>query len=84
ALSGKMWVKGRNDEADGLEHSNLLACIPLKLGGRVTGAIAIFSLLSHKPELEEVDYEMFDLLATHAATALYCTELHASRVGAAD
>jgi hypothetical protein len=78
ALSGRAWIKGHSEAADGLDDANLLACIPLKLGERVTGAIALFSLLSHKPELEEVDYEMFDLLATHAATALYCTELHAA------
>ncbi len=84
ALSGKTWIKGHGEAAEGLEYSDLLACIPLKLGGQVTGAVALFSLLSHKPELEEVDYEMFDLLATHAATALYCTELHAARAGASE
>jgi GAF domain-containing protein len=42
----------------------------------VTGAIAIFRLLPQKVGLEEVDRELFELLATHAATALYCTQLH--------
>ena len=54
----------------------LVACIPLKLDNDVTGLIAIFSLLPHKPGLEALDHELFDLLATHAATALYCTSLH--------
>ena len=48
---------------------------------RVTGAIAIFRLLPQKTGFEEVDRELFELLATHAATALYCTALHA-RLGA--
>jgi len=26
--------------------------------------------------LEELDFELFDLLATHAATALYCTSIY--------
>jgi len=52
------------------------ACLPLTLDGRVTGAIVLFSLLPHKPELRELDFELFDLLGTHAATALYCTSLH--------
>jgi len=43
----------------------------------VTGAIVIFRLLTQKPGLEEVDHEIFDLLASQAATALYCTRLHA-------
>lgn len=59
-----------------LDQDGLTACIPLKLDGRVTGAIALFRLLPQKAALEEVDYELFDLLATHAATALYCTRLH--------
>jgi hypothetical protein len=60
----------------GLE-SRLTACIPLTLDGRVTGAIAIFKLLPQKAGIEDLDRELFELLATHAATALYCTGLHA-------
>jgi|CXWL01.1.fsa_nt_gi hypothetical protein len=58
------------------QEQTLTACVPLKLNGRVTGAIALFRMLPQKPTLESVDHEMFDLLATHAATALYCTGLH--------
>ncbi len=57
---------------------DLTACIPLKLDGKVTGAIALFRLLPQKPGLETLDHELFDLLATHAAMALYCTGLHAA------
>lgn len=58
------------------EPVSVTACLPLKLDGRVTGAIVLFSLLPHKPGLRELDFELFDLLGTHAATALYCTRLH--------
>jgi regulator of replication initiation timing len=58
------------------ESPSVTACLPLKLDGRVTGAIVLFSLLPHKPGLKELDFELFDLLGTHAATALYCTSLH--------
>jgi len=54
-----------------------LACVPLKIGDKVIGAVAIFRLLEHKAHLESLDYELFNLLATHAATALYCSDLHA-------
>jgi hypothetical protein len=81
ALEGEMFVhdacEADNPDA-GLESGadeSLIACIPLKMDGRVTGAIAIFSLLPQKPALEELDRELFELLATHAATALYCTRL---------
>ncbi|MCU1350031.1 MAG: hypothetical protein JWO56_3061, partial [Acidobacteria bacterium] len=38
-------------------------------------AIAIFTLLPQKPGLEPVDIELFDLLASHAASALYVTRI---------
>lgn len=52
-----------------------LVCLPLRLDGRTVGVIVIYALLSHKSQLEALDHELFDLLATHAATALYCTSL---------
>jgi hypothetical protein len=58
-------------------EERLTACVPLVLDGKVTGAIAIFRLLPQKAGIEDVDRELFDLLATHAATALYCTSVHA-------
>jgi uncharacterized protein YoxC len=57
----------------------LTAFVPLQIGERVAGAILIFRLLEHKPSLEQVDHELFDLLAVHASTALYCASLHAAR-----
>lgn len=53
-----------------------VVCLPLKLDGRVTGLIVLFSLLAHKPALQDLDLELFDLLGSHAATALYCTSLY--------
>jgi hypothetical protein len=73
ARSGEIFVAEPGVPEDG----GLTACIPLKLDGKVTGAIAIHRLLPQKSGFEEVDRELFELLATHAATALYCTSLHA-------
>lgn len=53
-----------------------LVCLPLRFDDRTVGVIVIFALLPHKSQLESLDHELFDLLATHAATALYCTSLH--------
>jgi hypothetical protein len=81
-LSGQPFFAGQSDSsADSPEQDNLTACIPLKVDGKITGTIAIFRLLQQKSGLEALDYELLDLLATHAATALYCTRLHA-RLGA--
>jgi len=53
-----------------------LVCIPLQIDGNLIGAIVIFGLLAHKSQIEPLDHELFDLLATHASMALYCTTLH--------
>jgi hypothetical protein len=75
AESGETWIAGEGGAA-GPAEEHLTACVPLKLEDRVTGAIAVFRLLPQKNGLEPVDRELFDLLATHAAMALYCTGLH--------
>lgn len=52
--------------------------VPLRLGSRVSGAIVIFGLLPQKNgALEDVDLELFDLLASHAAVALHSSAAHA-------
>jgi hypothetical protein len=61
---------------DGVDAPPLTACVPLQIDGRVVGAIVVFRLLEHKAALEQVDHELFDLLAVHASTALYCASLH--------
>jgi len=85
AETGELFVAadapgGRAGAAPGEEH--LQAAIPLVLDGRTTGVIAIFRLLGHKRGLEDVDRELFDLLARQAASALYCTKLNAKLVAA--
>jgi GAF domain-containing protein len=81
AESASRIIVSAEDEAlraDGEER--LTACVPLILDGTVTGVIALFHLLPQKTAgYEEVDFELMDLLATHAATALYCTSLHDRR-----
>ncbi len=71
--SGEVFVK----DAPGDHDDRLTACVPLKVGESITGAIVVFRLLPHKTALERIDHELFELLAVHAATALYCATLHA-------
>jgi hypothetical protein len=76
--AGEIYLaKGKGTDSPSSEETPLVACIPLKVEGKVTGVIAIFRLLQHKTALEAIDQELFDLLATHAAMALYCAGLHA-------
>ena len=79
ALGGEIYVR-REENAEGegrADEDELTACVPLKLEGRVFGAIALFRLAAAKGgQLTAPDHELLNLLATHAATALYCTGLH--------
>jgi hypothetical protein len=81
AASGSIFVvtPGKPDPRSPEEH-DLSACIPLKVDRHVVGAIALFRLLPQKYEgFTPLDWELLNLLATHGAMALYCTQLHAAR-----
>ncbi len=84
ARTGQIYLTGRDDDA-GLrpEEAALSACIPLHFDGRLLGAVAIFRLLPQKNGLVALDHELFELIATHASRALYCTELELRAAGAA-
>jgi GAF domain-containing protein len=71
--SGHAFVAGQAILAPNGPQQNLSACIPLSLDGVLVGAIGVFRLLPQKTGFEPIDLEMFELLASHAATALYCT-----------
>ncbi len=68
-------LDGTHRRGPGEEH--LSAVVPLRLLEEVNGAIAIFKLLSQKTGIQDLDRELFDLLASNAGIALHCTELHA-------
>lgn len=55
----------------------LNACVVLRAGERVAGAVAIFRLLPQKEMLTKEDRELCELVATLGGQALYCSELHA-------
>ncbi len=76
--SGEMYLAEPVDLQDRSAGSEprLSACVPLILEGNVTGVIAVFGLLPQKPAFEDIDRELFELLAVHSAQALYCTRLH--------
>lgn len=65
-------ISGDGDVAKG----EPIVCIPLKIKEHVIGAIAIFSLLTQKEGFTNVDYELFNLLAGHAATAIFSARLY--------
>jgi hypothetical protein len=56
--------------------SDPIACIPLKVGERNMGVIAIYRLLLQKDMFQEIDFQLFELLGGHAATAIYVAKLY--------
>ena len=81
AATGAVYVAGRGGEPDAGD-ADLSACVPLRVGSRTEGVIAIWRLLGHKPGLDEQDQAMFDLLSAHAGIALGL-RARAERVGEA-
>jgi nitrate/nitrite-specific signal transduction histidine kinase len=55
--------------------------VPLKIRERAVGAIVIWDLLIQKTALADVDYELFNLLGAHAASALMGAKLNAELKG---
>jgi len=67
------------EDASGITPGNFdkpLVCIPLKIKEHVIGVIAIYALLEQKENFSEVDYELFSMLAGHAATAIFSSRLY--------
>jgi len=73
AALGHAYVAGGDSRS---EDPDLTACVPIRVGSRVTGALAIWRLLGHKPFLTAADLELIELLSTHAGTALHAAGLH--------
>jgi nitrate/nitrite-specific signal transduction histidine kinase len=77
AQTGESYYVNR-DAAEGAEVTleNPLAAVPLKIKDHVIGLIVIYKLLQQKDAFTAVDYELFSLLAAHAATAIFSSKLY--------
>ncbi|MHB1400349.1 MAG: GAF domain-containing protein [Trichloromonadaceae bacterium] len=78
---GRVALGGENHFIDDIESyridlENPLVAIPLKIKEHVIGVIVIYGLLVQKQRFAEVDYELFTLLAGHAATAIFSSNLY--------
>ncbi len=68
--------EGDPTDLSGIDYLHPLVCIPLKIKEHVIGAIVIYKLLVQKQSFSNVDYELFTMLAGHAATALFSSRLY--------
>ena len=54
-----------------------VVCIPLRVDDKPVGAIVIHRLLQQKDGFSPLDHELFTLMAGHAATAIFASQLYA-------
>ena len=76
ARSGESNYIDLDDASAKITIDRPLAAIPLKIKDHVIGLIAIYKLLQQKIAFTAVDYELFSLLAAHAATAIFASKLY--------
>ena len=83
-IIGKCAQNGENYFADSVArrepspYEEPLAVIPLKIKESVIGVISINKLLFQKTAFTTMDYELFTLLAGHAATAVFSARLYSA------
>jgi hypothetical protein len=73
AASGRVYHEAGVPVALDLAHP--VVCIPLRLRQRVVGVVPIWSYLTQKQGLVDVDLQLFDLLSVNAAPALNAARL---------
>lgn len=76
AKDGESYFASDISRQEEFNVSRPIVCIPLKIKEHVIGIIVIYSLLVQKKEFTNVDYELFNLLAGHAATAIFSSKLY--------
>jgi len=81
-IIGTVAKKGEGYFSEGITHASEvdaqspIVCIPLKIKEHVLGVISIYKLFVQKNSFSNIDYELFNLLAGHAATAIFSSRLY--------
>ena len=76
AKTGESYYINQDVEGGAVTLDKPLAAVPLKIKEHVIGLIVIYKLLQQKDSFSAVDYELFSLLAAHAATAIFSSKLY--------
>ena len=76
AKTGESYYVNQDVEGGAVTIEKPLAAVPLKIKEHVIGLIVIYKLLQQKDAFSAVDYELFSLLAAHAATAIFSSKLY--------
>lgn len=61
-----------------IDGSDALACVPLTVQGATVGALVVLQLFEHKAALKPEDRDLLDLIAAHAASALFAARVYST------
>jgi nitrate/nitrite-specific signal transduction histidine kinase len=78
AQNGENYFADQVAHAEPTPFAEPLAVIPLKIKEHVIGVISLNKLLVQKRAFTTMDYELFTLLAGHAATAIFSAKLYST------
>jgi hypothetical protein len=78
AQSGESYFSDAVAHREPTPFESPIAVIPLKIKETVIGVISINKLLVQKTSFTTMDYELFTLLAGHAATAIFSAKLYSA------
>jgi len=78
AKSGENYFAAQVAHREPTPFEEPVAVIPLKIKDSVIGVISINKLLVQKTQFTTMDYELFTLLAGHAATAIFSAKLYST------
>lgn len=78
--SGETYYREVGSRNAPLDPSHPMVCVPLKIHDEVIGVIVVYQLLAQKAKLVKVDYDLFNLLAAHAATSIFSARLYGDSI----
>jgi len=86
SVENGLWKEVVNDGESYYQEGNVvggsddplapIAAIPLRIDDRCLGVLAVYHLFVQKEKFEQVDYQLFSMMAEHAAIALFTSSLY--------
>jgi len=80
AQSGESFYRENVDPNDPIDVMRPMVCVPLSIESDIIGVLVVYKLLPQKDALVKVDYDLFNLLAGHAATAIFSARLYGDSI----
>jgi len=80
AKTGETYYREASGKDMAFDANKPMVAVPLQIKDEIIGVIVVYELLQQKESLEKIDYDLFSLLAGHAATAIFSAKLYGDSV----